>query len=496
VICPPGLAPAQVEALRELARSTGARVVVVPDEGPARVEGSDQQVAVLLPVGDYSVEDLVVTIRKCVDGPDQAAARHLAALQRSLSTSLGQDQPVPHLLDRLKKQYSATFTLIDRQGHAVHTTGPLPLTRIFEQISRTDAGSQRVSLDGWAGIATRIAAVEGSAASGGWLVAVTRRGDLSDQLTTAAVHVAGTLIETSQRVTAVAREQERAVQAAVLEEAVALRPVRGDKQLTGRIAGLGISFGGELRVAVLRPRSTRADSLGTKGLAELDTAARQLLASAHVPLLTTQRDGLLTVLMQCSPKDLRRLLISNPASFAGVTVGVGRRVAAVEGVADSYNDAQLALRVLRRRSRGAMLTSYEDFDTASRLFADVGLERMQEWAHAQLRALRERSGLFEALVVYFDHDQNINSAARELGIHHNSLRYRLAKVEEVLGISLRSPSSIASMYLALTALELSHQEDRQIRPGRQSAPDTDASGTATAFAGERTNPGVVRGPDA
>jgi DNA-binding PucR family transcriptional regulator len=36
-------------------------------------------------------------------------------------------------------------------------------------------------------------------------------------------------------------------------------------------------------------------------------------------------------------------------------------------------------------------------------------------------------------------------------MHRNSLRYRLARAEQVLGRSLKQPSTIAAVYLALVA---------------------------------------------
>jgi DNA-binding PucR family transcriptional regulator len=36
-------------------------------------------------------------------------------------------------------------------------------------------------------------------------------------------------------------------------------------------------------------------------------------------------------------------------------------------------------------------------------------------------------------------------------MHRNSLRYRLARVEQVLGRSLKQPSTVAAVYIALVA---------------------------------------------
>lgn len=68
-----------------------------------------------------------------------------------------------------------------------------------------------------------------------------------------------------------------------------------------------------------------------------------------------------------------------------------------------------------------------------------------------LAALRANPPLHEALRAYFAHDLDIAATAASLHMHRNSLRYRLARAEQVLGRSLKQPATIAAVYLALVA---------------------------------------------
>jgi hypothetical protein len=127
---------------------------------------------------------------------------------------------------------------------------------------------------------------------------------------------------------------------------------------------------------------------------------------------------------------------------------------------------------------------------------------MTRWAQDFLSPLEERDALLDGLRSFLEHDQNINVAATALNIHHNSLRYRLAKVEELLQASLRDPATISSVFLALTALDMAQVGGRRSLPGgarkgTHVVADIEAPRAAAGWsdAGEQSGPGVVLSPD-
>ena len=65
--------------------------------------------------------------------------------------------------------------------------------------------------------------------------------------------------------------------------------------------------------------------------------------------------------------------------------------------------------------------------------------------------LRANPPLHEALAAYFEHDLDIGATAEALHMHRNSLRYRLARFEHLLGRSLKQPATIAAVHIALVA---------------------------------------------
>jgi purine catabolism regulator len=85
------------------------------------------------------------------------------------------------------------------------------------------------------------------------------------------------------------------------------------------------------------------------------------------------------------------------------------------------------------------------------LLSEAAPERLAPKVQALLATLRAHPPLHEALVTYFDHDLDSAAAAAALHLHPNSLRYRLARVEKLLGCSLKHPATIAELHIALLA---------------------------------------------
>lgn len=432
------------------------RLVAVCDDSDALLEQLSASTwrADVVFVGSTNAADVISAVDRALLSADEAVSRRLGSLQRRLSLALAHPTPVTELLAQLKKVCNATAVLLDRNGHIVEATGPIPQGLISKQIQSTKADTQTVDVDGWRGVAARLSDGGTSDGHGGWLVVTARRPGFPDSYASAAVHVGSSLIEASNRMDDLARRQERAVRASVLEQALAMRRERHDAELGARIAGFGMSFDEELRVSVFRPLRAPAEEKRHAFFDSLHGALTRVLTTTGVPHLISVRADAVVVLSQCSVGAMQRMLVANAEFLPSVHVGIGRTVAAVGDVADSSTDAHLAVRTLRRLASTQRVMSYEDFDFATRLFADVGLERMVSWADVFFKPIQDKERLVEALQRFFEFDQNINQAAEALNIHHNSLRYRLSKVEELLAINLRQPAAISSVFLALTALEL------------------------------------------
>jgi hypothetical protein len=411
--------------------------------------------------GDLDPASVISAVARATRPSDQAMTRRLTSLQRAMTQSLAEPEPLKALTSRVAKTCNAVAAIVKADGELESASGPLPLTLLINEL-RTDAGESRTfAVAGWHGIGVRISGEDGHA---GWLLMASRRTSFPEPLAIAAAHVAASLAETTIRVDLLARRQDRAVRSSLLEQILSLRLERHDAELEGRLAALGISFTDETRVINLTLLPGRQRSHGTAAIEAMFAELDHELTAVGAPHLLAVRDNMIVGLAQAPRRTVQRSFVAINRTIPGFVLGIGRRASSVGDVVDSYNDSLLAVRTLRAPGRSASSMAYEEFDFATRLFSDVGLDRMARWAEEMLAPLADQPILVDGLRLYFEHGFNIIAAAKALKIHHNSLRYRLSRAEELLGLSLRDPAAVSSLFLALTAMSMTQQQVTR-RPG-------------------------------
>ncbi|MFB7312729.1 PucR family transcriptional regulator [Streptomyces sp. NPDC056192] len=137
---------------------------------------------------------------------------------------------------------------------------------------------------------------------------------------------------------------------------------------------------------------------------------------------------------------------------AEVVVGLSAP-AGPTAVSAAYKQAEQALSVARRRGRA--MVEHEELAAGSvlPLLAD---DAVRAFADGMLRALREhdakgRGDLVASLRAWLSHHGQWDAAAADLGVHRHTLRYRMRRVEEILGRSLDDPDVRMELWLALKA---------------------------------------------
>lgn len=135
-----------------------------------------------------------------------------------------------------------------------------------------------------------------------------------------------------------------------------------------------------------------------------------------------------------------------------VSIGLSAPIEAPDGVAGAHREVTAVMETLGRFKRWSQVISVPQLGVTG-LLAGVDHERLLEFAHRHLGPLMEhdraRGGeLVETLKAYLEAGEQ-QAAARRLGIHPNTLRYRLDRVREVGRVELEDPETRLNLAVAL-----------------------------------------------
>ena len=142
-----------------------------------------------------------------------------------------------------------------------------------------------------------------------------------------------------------------------------------------------------------------------------------------------------------------RLGLRTPAALS-----LGVALAGIESVPLSYQCAKRTFRVGRARNRLARLFSYYDLSFPV-LLSGLGSGWQAQQLLQPLRRLQDRDrrsgSLRKTVGTWFSEDCQADRTARKLGIHRNTLDYRLRKVGEITGLDLARMSDRLMLFTAL-----------------------------------------------
>lgn len=130
-------------------------------------------------------------------------------------------------------------------------------------------------------------------------------------------------------------------------------------------------------------------------------------------------------------------------------------------VREAHEEAVNALHSGRMSGNRQFIQTYQAKDLA-KLLRMIPREDLREFYHYNLKKLTDPSvsemALMQTLAVYLETHCQISETAKRLYVHRNTIIYRLEKIEELLGKSIKDPDTTLHLRLALRiqqTLELS-----------------------------------------
>jgi hypothetical protein len=267
------------------------------------------------------------------------------------------------------------------------------------------------------------------------------------------------LLDLAAEVYAVAalRREARTVGVSAAREVLLAELLSGSRapDLPERLGPLGLT-GESVAVAVLelpdRRARTRAAQQALHDLHErLRAAGDTLLAARGHRWLSAVRGGRVVWLWTTlNPEALTRALM---AALGAVTSEDLRL-----GVSDVTPDARQGDRALTQAILAASMATrgqaahFSTLDPLHWVLSAQPEEQLACWRDTLLAPLiagDEDGKLMETLRAFLHDPSHRGALAERLGVHPNTLRYRLGRIEDLLGRPLAHPATLARLYLAL-----------------------------------------------
>lgn len=293
----------------------------------------------------------------------------------------------------------------------------------------------------------------------GWLIAIEE-----DPLPTSGLHLRLPILRSVAHLVGVTIGQRQATIAETeAKRRALLRDIAGDpatplertfemsttraRGIKERLFALGFETDQPYAALCLRVNDT-TESIGENEALRPGAALSRALEELSIAYLTDRRRGEVHVVAQCSPKALGEVAAGLLASAK--TAGVSSAKIGLSAMNTSLQEARYCAHLdLTDERQSDSVRFYEELGIVDIVLSKMPGEQLSRAKSATLKPIASQRNLVTSLKALLDADLDIAQAAESLGIHPNSLRYRIAKVEEELHISTHRLKDLVELYLAL-----------------------------------------------
>jgi purine catabolism regulator len=384
-------------------------------------------------------------VNGCLLSDDLRAMHRLTSLQQHLMDALRDHEPEARLLERLGAAVGATAVLFDGDGKLLAASGPVAADAVWQRLEG-DRPSLAQALTDEHDLVSVPVSVEGQRTR--WLAVVRRERSIPAALAASLIRCTEQLLGLTMISHQSAADHERSLRAELLRSALEAAP---SSEMPGRLAHFGIRLDGSARMYVFDVAPAGSRALPAGSAEQLRNRVERVLDGARTAHLMAVGAGEVLCLTPEPHEHVRAWAADLAVEGGVVTVAGGRPVTSLELVAESLRDARLALRVSGRPGEVVM---FEDASLVSWLIGVAPADALTAKVDALLDPLRGHPQLYESLRVYLHEGASVPAAAAALNLHPNSLRYRIGRIEEVLGRSVSDLSMLAELRLAFLAEDL------------------------------------------
>ena len=399
--------------------------------------------------------------------PDAYVQKRALWISNDLLQSISAENPVHALIVRLAMACRGTAVLYENSGRIVESSGGGPTHLIWKELRDGNNASGTIVIGQW-GVMARPLVLRGE----GFTLAVASRNhrvlkDLGD-----------VLLETAQRLLAAvngiarfsdSRERhENTLLLTMLQDGV---PLAREFRHWERMRAFRFTPYEPLRAVVAAsPAEEPVDPSFTELLLRGAEASGLGLLLAENGRTPENPPGFHAVVSNSSALDAWLELTAG-----SVFVGLSEPYSDLARTPEAFREAEAAAGIARRQIRAAAATAsgtyrgivrLDEVDPATWLLARRQSAPDKDKLNRFVEALNVDSDLKETVICYLVNDLDVAKVASVLFVHPNTVRYRLKKVETLVGGSLSSARIIANLYLAF------HDDIDALSQARDESPES------------------------
>jgi purine catabolism regulator len=148
----------------------------------------------------------------------------------------------------------------------------------------------------------------------------------------------------------------------------------------------------------------------------------------------------------------------HPFPSVALTISISGPCADLSELPASYAQARRTLAAAQQFGREGQITTFEELGIYRLLFQVPNASELHGFANQVLGTLvaydrRHEAELVRTLAAYLRHHGRLQSAARDLVVHVNTVSYRLQRIREIAGLDLDNSEDRLTAQVALKILE-------------------------------------------
>ncbi|WP_169527005.1 PucR family transcriptional regulator [Sciscionella marina] len=382
--------------------------------------------------------EIIDVVSKATLTKDVYLQRRTVHIQDYLLESLTESDALAALVHRLADLLRSTVVLYDQSGTILASSGLGPTQIIRTEIASKPNTRNRFTVGRWQVLTDPVR----TDTTLHWLALASRRASVSEELAEPAMEAARRLVTMIVRSREAVRTEDR------LRRARLLRMILGGDRGDGPYIWDRLETHGFRRNEPVRLLLAESGPLGSGGAADRIAAAEKLALDTETRLVLGVHEEHIVGVLPAEQSPPLPWLAELPSR---VHCGISEPFADLAEGPKRLREAELGLRAARRQDREQLC--FEDIGLLDWLVAAREPETVRAKVTELLRPLTEHQALFAALTEYIRSEGDIRRTARTLGLHPNSVRYRLKRASMVTGYDLTAATELAELAVAIRLLE-------------------------------------------